>query len=237
MFRVAIVEDEKEMAEWLCSYVRRVFQQAGAVADISAFSCGKLLLYELEDGQRYELYLMDIELPDVSGIELAKQMRTYTQEAYLIYITSHIEFAVDGYEQNAYRFIPKSQVKERLGKALQALAAQSAETDSFYVIERGNGCEKISCRNLIYLYKDRKNVVFVTEQGSSSERTTLRQVYEKLNPDEFLFLDRSYLVNLRHVMKLQSGEVYLRDGTVLYVSRYHLQEVRERIQKYWQNNL
>lgn len=237
MFRVAIVEDEESMAESLKDYVNRELQKTGMEAGIDVFSCGRHLLYELEDGKKYELYLMDIELPDIQGIELARQMRNYSKEAYLIYITSHTEFAVDGYEQKAFRFIPKDQIEERLGKALRELASQEDRGMSWYVIEKSSGCEKIAYRDIVYLYKDRKNVVFVTTHRNISERITLSQVYEKLNSEEFLFLDRSYLVNLRHVMKIQSSEVYLRDGTTLYVSRYHVQEVKERIQKYWQKNL
>ena len=64
-------------------------------------------------------------------------------------------------------------------------------------------------------------------------RKSLQQVYEELDAEEFLFIDRGCIVNLIHIMQIKDGTAVLKNGTVLPVSRSHLQEVKEQINHYW----
>ena len=64
-------------------------------------------------------------------------------------------------------------------------------------------------------------------------RKSLQQVLEELGAEEFIFTDRGCIVNLIHILQVKDGTVVLKDGTVLPVSRSHVQEVKEEINRYW----
>ena len=67
----------------------------------------------------------------------------------------------------------------------------------------------------------------------SKVRKSLQKVYEELNAEEFLFIDRGCIVNMIHIMQVKDGMAILKNGTSLPISRSHLQTVKEQINRYW----
>ena len=92
---------------------------------------------------------------------------------------------------------------------------------------------RIPYKDILYLERDGKNVNIVTAAGTSKVRRSLQQVYEELGSEEFIFIDRGCIANLIHIMQINSGMAVLKNGTALPVSRSHLQEVKEQINRYW----
>lgn len=85
--------------------------------------------------------------------------------------------------------------------------------------------------------REGKNVCFITTQGVSLERTSLQQVMERLDAEEFIYIDRGMIVNLIHVMQVKDGFAVLGNGTRLPISRSHLQDVKRTLNTYWGSKL
>ena len=81
---------------------------------MTAYDNGKEFLWDLEKHRLFDIYLLDIEMPDYSGFQLAAAIRDVSLEAVIIFVTSHIEYAIDGYRYSAFRYIPKSKIQELL---------------------------------------------------------------------------------------------------------------------------
>lgn len=71
---------------------------------------------------------------------------------------------------------------------------------------------KISYDDIIYIYKEGQNAKFVLKDGETQERISLRKVAEKLSDDEFVFVERGYIINLSHIKKISSREIELSNG-------------------------
>ena len=93
--------------------------------------------------------------------------------------------------------------------------------------------ERIPCREIYYIERDGKNAGIISSGGVSRVRKSLQQVYEELDAEEFLYIDRGCIVNLIHVMKVKDSMAVLKNGVSLPISRSHLQEVKKRINDYW----
>lgn len=231
---IAIVDDDQEILEQIRGRVQRLLREQGTGGRVAVFADAAQAADALERGEQFQIWLLDIEMPKVSGMELAAQIRRRDRKAYLIFLTSHVEYAVEGYELGVYRFIPKTLLEEKLLPALLGVLQElGGEEEHYYVIRNSLRCEKIPLSSVLYLYKDGKNVVFVTPEGSSSDRTTIGAVGAALKGEGFIPIDRGYMVNARHVMKVQNREIYLRDGTVLYISRSNVQQVKAKIASLW----
>ena len=109
--------------------------------------------------------------------------------------------------------------------------------NDFYIIDTYMRQEKLYYKSILYVYKDGKNSVFVTTGGVSKVRKALGKVYEELGQDSFIIVDRSYLVNFAHVMKVVKNEIILRNGESITVSRPHIQEVKKEISNFWGRNI
>lgn len=235
MLRIAICDDEQSMIDFHAQTVKACLSETGIVGEIQTYVNGKNLLCDVsEDHFHYDLILLDIEMPEISGMDLARQLRPFLPNVKMIFITSHVEFAIDAYELSIFRYVPKNDLEKRLpGAITDAIKLLSLEADKVYTIQTNSRLERIPFRDILYVSKDGKNALITTGTGTSQVRKPLQQVFDELNAEEFLFIDRGCIVNLIHVMQIKDGCAILKDGTALPVSRSHLQDVKEKINAYW----
>lgn len=234
---IAIVDDQKEYLKEISAYVRNFYFEQGLPYRIDTFFKAELLIYELQDGKYYDVYLLDIEMPEINGLELARQIRNYDMEGYLVFITSHMKFLLKAYDYYAYQYIPKNDLKKKLISTLSSLQKRiEIDRENAYLICTNNRYEKILYKDLYYIFKDRKNVVFVTDKEEIYVRDTLKNVFKKLDPREFIWADRGYIVNIVHIMRLKQNTLYLRNGDSISVSRTYTELVKESIHCYWKEH-
>lgn len=191
-----------------------------------------------DDGYFYDLILLDIEIPGVDGMALVEKITPLLPQVRVIFITSHIEYAIDAYALNIFRYVPKQELAQRLPQAVQDAAQLILLEDGrSYVIQTANRLEKLPYKDILYIAREGKNVCFITAQGVSLERTSLQQVMKRLDAEEFIYIDRGMIVNLIHVMQVKDGFAVLSNGTRLPISRSHLQDVKRTLNTYWGSKL
>lgn len=239
MIRIAICDDSSQMIETLKQQVLTFMEQEKEPVSLQTYEKSELLKFDLQEWRQFDLILSDIEMPGVDGMELAGIIRTYLPEVVLIFVTSHMKYAVDAYEYGVFRYIPKNMLEERLRQALKdALQMIHMQTESCYRITQGSHMEKVSYRRILYIQKDGKNSVFTLKQGEViRERKSLNQVYQELDPEEFVFVDRGCIVNLLHISLIRGDEVELDNGEKLPVSRGRLNETKVALQTLWSRNI
>ena len=76
-------------------------------------------VYDIQEQKHYDLILSDIEMPKMNGMELAGYIKSYLPQVFIIFITSHIKYAIDAYELSIFRYVPKNMITERLKPALK----------------------------------------------------------------------------------------------------------------------
>ena len=223
--RILLVDDEEEICTLLSVYLKN------ENFEVVTFSTGKEALDYLEDHE-VDLAVLDVMLPDMDGLEVAKKIRRKLSDSILIYVTHYIDFSIEGYEVNAYRYILKTQLEEKLPMAyasLEAALRRKKQPDRYYLVERYGKQEKIFYRDIYYLKKDRKYVVIVHKDGESPVRKSISALLEGFYGKEFLMIDRSYVVNINQVESLKDYEVHIRNGEILPVSRPKWKSVCEMI--------
>lgn len=102
-----------------------------------------------------------------------------------------------------------------------------------YTIQTNSRLERIPCKDIYYIERDGKNASISTAGGVSKVRKSLQQVYEELDAEEFIYIDRGCIVNMIHIIQIKDGMAVLKNGVSLPVSRSHLQEVKAQINNYW----
>lgn len=235
MYRMAVVDNEKVYREQVREVAEAAICEQGIQMNVMCFNSAGSLLEEIEDGGRFFVYVLDIEMPGMNGIELAKNIRKVDENAYIIFLTSYSEFAIAGYDVHAYQYVLKENLTEKIGAMLKQIWAESGMVNDgrYYTIMTNSRREKIRISDIVRIYKDGKNVQFVTEKGLFQQRTSLNEVFDCLPGDEFVFNERGSIVNLRYVEQIVKNEIVLSDHTILAVGRTHMAEVKRAITKYW----
>lgn len=235
MLRIAICDDEKRLAEENKTVLETALAELRVSAEIAVYTDSRNLLYDItEDDFHYDLLLSDIEMPEISGMELAERIKPFLPDIRIIFITSHVEYAIDAFELSIFRYVPKSDITKRLPAAIKdAVSLINLEADKSYTIQVKGRFEKIPFRDILYIERDGKNAAINTADGVSKVRKSLQTVFDELQSEEFIFIDRGCIVNLIHVMQIKTNTAMLKNGTALPISRSHLQEVKEQINNYW----
>lgn len=236
MVRIAICDDDKEAVTLHEDIVKHSLQACGIGYEIATYTQSSNLLFDItDDSFFYDLILLDIEMPGMTGMELSERIKPYLPNVKIIFVTSHIEYAIDAFELSIFRYVPKNNLDNRLVSAVvDAAKLIELETDREYVIQAAGRMEKIPYKDIFYVQRDSgKNSMIVSSMGTSKVRKSLQQVFEELNTPEFIFIDRGYIVNIIQIMKISDGMAYLKNGETLPISRSHLQEVKQQINKFW----
>ncbi len=235
MLRIAICDDDKEVVLSHKKIVETCLAENKSAGEIAVYTVSDNLLYDItEDHFFYDLILLDIEMPGNSGMEAAEKIKPFLPNVKIIFITSHIEFAIDAFELSIFRYVPKQDIHNRLPAAIRdAVKLIGLEEGKAYRIQTSSRLEKIPYKEIYYIERDGKNASIFAARGVSKVRKSLQQVYKELDAEEFIYIDRGCIVNMIHIMQIKEGMAVLKNGVSLPISRTHLQEVKIQINHYW----
>ncbi len=235
IIRIAICDDERDAIFLHENMVKNSLKACGIGYQIVTYTCGHNLLCDvIDDSFFYDLILLDIEMPDITGMEISEKIRPYLPNVKIIFITSHMEYAIDTYELSIFRYVPKHNLEKRLTSAItDAAKLIELEAGQEYTIQTSNRSERIPYKDIYYIQRGGKNASIVSSAGVSKVRKSLQRVYGELDTSEFIFIDRSYIVNIIQIMKVGDSMALLKNGEQLPISRSRLQEVKQQINRFW----
>ena len=238
-YRIAICDDDSEYAKQIECYIKHFCAKQKREISIKIYTDSKELMNTVKDHIIYDLYILDIEMPEYSGMDFLAELKYSRVESDAILLTSHVGYAVEAHDYSqVFRYIPKENFTQRLDAAL---------CDFFIKMERKLGCQPYTIETklkavrmfqeeIAFVFKDRKYAVFVMGTGQNErERCGLQEVYKKLNNSDMIMLDRSFIVNIRHVRRIQQDKVTLDVGEPIYTSREHIVELKNAFNRYWGN--
>lgn len=239
MIYIAICEDEKGTLEELRNKVNEFLVKNMVMAEVEMYSQSRMLLYDIQEGKHFDLILSDIEMPNIDGMKLAKQIKIYLSEVLIIFITSHLKYAIDAFELSIFRYVPKDSLSTRLSVALgDAIKTINLQKDEFYVIETLSRFEKIPYKNIIYIQRQGKNSIFYLNDNMSTRiRKSLAQLYDELIQEDFAYIDRGTIVNLAHILTIADGNVKMSNGEYLYSSQTKIEEIKNKMNAFWRKKL
>ena len=235
VIKIAICDDEEKAVALHERIVKSCLQSQGIGYEITTYTQSRNLLCDITDDRFfYDLILLDIEMPGISGMEIPQQIKGFLPNVRIIFVTSHTEYAIDAFELSIFRYVPKNNLEVKLASAVtDAAKLIELEAGQEYTIQTANRMERIPYKDIFYIQRNGKNASIVSSVGTAKVRKSLQQVFDELNTPEFIFIDRGCIVNIIQIMKISDGMAVLKNGEQLPISRSHLQEVKQKINQFW----
>ena len=228
MFRIAICEDEKVVLDFETSLVNKWAAARGCPLELDCYISAENFLFESEDKAPYDVLIFDIQMKNMNGMELAKALRRRGCDAVIIFITGVPDYAIEGYEVGAVRYILKPVKEELLNGLLDSAFEESQKkVEDFFLLGQGAELEKISFDKIIYI-EARGHYVFM--KGLDFERewkAGFSETSAAFDDKGFLCLRRGLLVNLSHVKRITRTDCLLDSGESLPVARGVYKELNE----------
>ncbi len=238
MINIAICDDSDKQAKFLYQNVSEYMKNSKEPTEITLYQKSQILKYDVQDGKFFDLILTDIEMPEINGMELVNMVRSYLPEVLIIFVTSHIKYAVDAFEYSIFRYIPKNMLQDKLPQALRdAVHMVHLQSEEYYMISMPNHMEKLAFRRILYILREGKNSVFYLTDGTDvRERKSLMSVQQGLSSD-FVFADRGCIVNLAHILSIRDTKIEMENGAWIQASRARLPEVKQGLSDLWRKQL
>ena len=145
--RIALCDDEKQTSEKLYDMIENISRSLDVITDV--FTDGNELLRRFAQ-KSYDLVFLDIEMPAIDGLTVAEKLRDMSAEVFIVFLTSHVEYAIKGYEVNALRYLTKPPVKEKVREVIEHVRKKQAEEKTLWV-KTGDGEYKLKLSDIIYI--------------------------------------------------------------------------------------
>lgn len=209
MIRIGIADDEREAVVKIKTYVKEFMEKQGLDVIIDEYESG----VKLEDKSAlYDLVFLDIDMPEISGIELAQKIRLTNRKLRIVYITNFSGYYKAAFTVHAYGYIEKPATQEKIAEILTEFLKEKRDEKHLAVLKLTDSSTcLVDISDICYFEYDgnRKIKVHMYNKKCINISTTLTALEKKYGKFDFVFPYQSYLVNLARVESFDIKNRYL----------------------------
>lgn len=235
MIRIGIVEnDDNDMAmlkNALTTYLEDI-----DFKDYSLTTFTSALDFLDDTVHKYDLVFLDILMPHMDGMELANKIRETNDKMMIIFTTNLTNFAIKGYEVNAYDYIVKPINSDHLAMTMKkALMMLKAQEDRFITIKNKTLVKVVDLNSILCLEISSHLITYHFIDGTTFDTWgSLKEEMTKLPENEYVKINKFQLLNMSHITSLKNGVVYVMGGQKTFsISRMNKKEATEKILSYF----
>ncbi len=210
--KIAICDDQNEIRELLSENISALFPED----TIALYETGEALL---DADEEPDILLLDIKLPGVSGMDIAKRIRMCNKKMIIIFITGEEQYVYDSFDVGAFHFLVKPFSMDKLKAVLMRAKAQCADSDEavkkhYTIINSGGFHVRLCLDDVIYAEVFNSKVLVHTIDEDIAYYGNLTDL-EKIAGAGFFRTHRAFLVNMKHVVKYDAANVYFEKGSAI----------------------
>ncbi|MBW7891302.1 MAG: response regulator transcription factor [Chitinophagaceae bacterium] len=183
-----------------------------------------------------DITFLDIDMPQLSGIELAELIGTYTR---IIFTTAFSEYAVKAFDKDALDYLLKPVSYERFLKAInkakeklnpERAVSKVKEKDHFFIQSEGKGkLIRISYVDIVYIESAQNYIRIHLADAAYLTYLTMKEIEETLPADRFMRVHKSFIINLAKISSVESGIIHLTDGSAVTLAQSYRKEMLDMI--------
>lgn len=230
MVRVALVDDDESYRLQVKEFLETFAKESGEEFEITAFSSGMDFITDYKPV--FDIAFLDIEMPLIDGMTVARKLRLMDTDISLIFITKMPKYAVEGYDVGAVGFMVKPiKYCDFVDKIKKAIKLREQKKENSVVLKCDGVLLKMPVSQIYYVEKSKNYVIYNTAQGQLRLRGTLEGVEKELAGFGFSLCNSGCLVNLRFVSKVTATDVVI-NGVNLPLAFRRAKQFKQDMLKY-----
>lgn len=230
-YKIAICDDDAQQRAYIHGMVSAWFQKNHHLAEIRLYTEARPFLFDYQVEKDFDLLLLDVEMPQISGVELAREVRKDNGSVQIVFITGFYEYFSDGFDVAALHYLIKPVDAEKLYPVLEKAVSNLAWRQRSVLISTPEADVKVPLAEILYAEADKVYVIIHTLHGDYRTRIALTKFAEPLD-DTFLKVHRSFIVGLKHVQKVSRREITMLNGDNIPISRGMYDAVHSALIRY-----
>lgn len=231
--RCCIIDNEKHALDVIKKYILKTPELELAAAELNPLQA----LNKITNGEIVtDITFLDIDMPQLSGIELAGLIQPYTR---IIFTTAFSEYAVHAFEKDAVDYLMKPVSYQRFLKAVAKSKekikpthiAAKPEQDRFFIQSEGRRkLIRINHKDIAYIESAQNYIRIHLEDHIYLTYLTMKEIEETLPEDKFRRVHKSYIVNLDKITSVEAGMIHLSDGSAIALGQSYRKDLQDIIQ-------
>ena len=216
--RIAVCEDEEAAREHLVSLIKEQLNELSPDQDIqvAAFASGEEML---ESGEDFDISFLDVEMKEMSGLEVAERIRQKQgKKSVLIFVSGHERYVYDAFDVAAFQYLLKPVEREKFAAVFGRAWKEASAGGEHILVKSGSAHKKVNLRDIYYVESANKKVIIHTKTGVLETYGRMDEWQETLG-DSFYRCHRCFLVNMEHIVFYQADMVQIVNGDELIMSR------------------
>ena len=222
--RIGICEDETVFLEFEEKRIHEFFAKQGETVEAETFEDGTPLLTQVSQGKRYDLILLDLQMQQSDGMEIAAEIRKYDRTVPIIFVTGVENRAVEGYHVDALDYVIKSELDARLEVALNRFMAKRKESSIAFDTAEGETVV-LAFSDILWVESEKRGVKIVTTEESYYTAQAIGKVTAQLPAEQFMEVYKAVFVQLRAIKRMGNDFVEMVNGETLPLSRRKRKQV------------
>ncbi len=237
VLRIVVCDDDKGDREKVFGLVKEYLDEKKVIAQVKVFDHPDSLIEECEQF-RPHIYILDIVMPMVTGIQAARELRWNQPDAQIIFATSESSYALESFDVNPINYILKPIEKEKFFTTLaMAISRVDVMNDKSVSVKVKGGIQTLHLAEILYIEHSNHVVSYHMNDGSIISTPTLRigfaeYLAENHPGNDFVRCHESISVNVSAIDKLTKTDITLRGGEQIPVTKSRYSEVMERYMDY-----
>lgn len=234
MIQIIICDDNEVFLEKLRSQIHTLLKKDNINSVVYAYSSAE----DIPASQMSEadILFLDIDFSNkkYTGIDIAKKVRSVNNSAVIVFVTNYIEYAPEGYEVQAFRYLLKSDIDSKLERCIHQILEKMQSVQETVLFNANGETLDLPLADILYIESQAHTaVIFLQAPGSNKIKeyrlySSLTSLEQQLEEKGFLRIQKSYLVNMRRIAKYQCTEALLDNGTTLKVSQKTYSEQKKK---------
>lgn len=229
--KIAICDDDEKQRISLAKIVSDWAGKNRYLVRLQQYPDAKAFFFDYGEQKDFDILLLDVEMPEISGTELARRVRKENRAVQIVFITGYYEYFSDGFDVSALHYLIKPVDEGKLFPVLEKAVENLAWRQRSVLISTQGGEIKILLADILYAEAEKSYVKVYTTQGSYRTRMTLGKFGARLD-NTFFKVHRSYLAGLKYIKKITRTDITMSNGDRIPVSRGLYDEVHEALMKY-----
>lgn len=222
--KIAIVEDEKVQQDYLSKMLQTIAEEKQLTLSLRVFESAEAFLFAIEE-EKMDAVLLDIELKNINGYELAELIRKKDKKIPLAFITGVKDFVFDGYKVDACGYILKPIKKESVEQLIIRIIEKLSLSEKNVMVKTKEGIINIYENDICYIESANHNTIIRAINGDYISNIKLSKWIEELSSDTFFKPHRCYIINLGLIEKIEKTYILMKKNSEIPIARGMWQEL------------
>ncbi len=224
--KIAVCDDESKILEEITFFIEKAFPSAR----IKSYSDGTSFISSGEE--RPDVLLADIDMPGMSGMDLAATLASENAQTLVVFVTAHDELVYDSFKYHPFAFVRKKFLEEELRSVLSDCEKEIENQNKRFTFQNASTLVNLAQNEILY-FEGQANYLAIHTTGSQYRmRSTMSAVEEELKNNGFLRIHKGFLVNLEHIRILKTEELELDNGEVLPIGKSYSESAKKSILRF-----